>query len=162
MRRGGFRNDLLYRINALTINIPPLRQRRGDIPLLVESFLRKKADGGSCRRFSAAAMKRLHEWKWPGNVRELENVIECATAVCCEEEISLEQLDFILNRGSMNDRMPEVVSPAVKSSHEERTLSQRERSSLEAVLEETEGNIKKTAEILGISRKTVYNKMALD
>ena len=157
--RGGFRHDLLYRINALTITIPPLRQRRGDIPLLVESFLRKKAVGGLSRRFSVAAMKRLYEWKWPGNVRELENVIECAAAICGEEEISLEQLDFILNRGSINDDMPDPVSPEEKSTGEERTLSELERASLEEVLAETEGNVKKTSEILGVSRKTVYNKI---
>lgn len=155
--RGGFRKDLLYRINALTITIPQLCLRTGDIPLLVQNFLNKNTTDMRKIHFSQRAMKRLCEWKWPGNVRELENVIECARVICKEDEISLDQLNFILNRKSLNNS--ELQNIVEKENLESKTLAEIERDALKMVLSETGGNIKKTCEILGISRKSVYNKM---
>jgi two-component system response regulator PilR (NtrC family) len=102
---GSFREDLYYRINVIPIHLPPLRQRREDIPLLVEHFLKKYADeiATEPRRISVEAMKVLEGYAWPGNVRELENVIERAVALATEPTLTTRDLPTQLTEGRANE-----------------------------------------------------------
>ena len=103
VREGRFREDLFYRLNVITVELPPLRQRKEDIPLLVEFFLRKYAEenGRTVPRVTPEALRPLMTYSWPGNVRELENVIERAVVLSSGPEISVELLpDSLMGRGS--------------------------------------------------------------
>ncbi len=103
VREGRFREDLFYRLNVITIELPPLRQRREDIPLLVQFFLKKYAEENDrpVRRITPEALRPLMSYAWPGNVRELENVIERAVVLSSGPEITMDLLpDNILGRGS--------------------------------------------------------------
>jgi DNA-binding NtrC family response regulator len=103
VREGRFREDLFYRLNVITVELPPLRQRKEDIPLLVDFFLRKYAEenGRSVPRVTPEALRPLMAYSWPGNVRELENVIERAVVLSSGPEISVELLpDSLIGRGS--------------------------------------------------------------
>ncbi|MGA7907388.1 MAG: sigma-54 dependent transcriptional regulator [Candidatus Sulfotelmatobacter sp.] len=103
VREGRFREDLFYRLNVITIELPPLRQRREDVPLLVEFFLKKYAEENDrpVRRITPEALRPLMVYSWPGNVRELENVIERAVVLSSGTEINIDLLpDSLLGRGS--------------------------------------------------------------
>jgi DNA-binding NtrC family response regulator len=103
VREGRFREDLYYRLNVITVELPPLRQRKEDIPLLVDFFLKKYAEenGRSAPRVTPEALRPLMAYSWPGNVRELENVIERAVVLSSGPEISMDLLpDSLLGRGS--------------------------------------------------------------
>jgi len=142
---GRFRPDLYYRLNVFQIVLPALRERKGDIPILVEHFVRKFSASMNKRitRVRPEAMRLLDQYQWPGNVRELENAIERAMVVAQEPEIREE--DFAL-------RLP-VAEPAV------RTLEDIERAHILAVLQECKGNQTLAAEILDIDRVTLHNKL---
>jgi DNA-binding NtrC family response regulator len=142
---GHFRPDLFYRLNVFQIQLPPLRDRRGDIPILVEHFIRKFSASMNKRiiRVHPAAMALLDRYSWPGNVRELENAIERAMVVAQEPEIREE--DFAL-------RLP-VAEPAA------RTLEEMEKAHILAVLQECKGNQTVAAEVLDIDRVTLHNKL---
>jgi len=144
---GLFREDLFYRLNVVSIHLPPLRKRREDIPLLAEHFLDKfKAETNKkIDRIAPAAVKLMMEYDWPGNVRELENAIERAVVVTKKNEIVPESLPFF-----NQNRAPER---GVKS------LKEREKLHILQVLEENTWNISKTAEVLEIDRVTLYNKI---
>ncbi|MFZ0318183.1 MAG: sigma-54 dependent transcriptional regulator [Candidatus Sulfotelmatobacter sp.] len=104
VREGRFREDLFYRLNVITIELPPLRQRREDIPLLVQFFLKKYAEENDrpVRRITPEALRPLMSYSWPGNVRELENVIERAVVLSSGSDITIDLLpDNLLGRGSM-------------------------------------------------------------
>jgi two-component system, NtrC family, response regulator HydG len=142
---GHFRPDLFYRLNVFQIELPPLRERRGDIPVLVDHFMRKFAASMNKRitRVNPAAMALLDRYHWPGNVRELENAIERAMVVAQEPEIREE--DFVL-------RLP-VTEPTT------RTLEDIERAHILSVLQECKGNQTLAAEVLDIDRVTLHNKL---
>ncbi len=147
IEEGSFRPDLFYRLNVFRIDIPPLRDRREDIPLLVEHFVQKFALAMSKRitRVAPAAMQRLQDHPWPGNVRELENAVERAMVVAREPE--LREGDFAL-------RSHEGEEPAGV-----RTLHDVERAHILRVLEEAGGNKTRAAAILGIDRVTLHNRL---
>jgi len=147
IQEGLFREDLFYRLNVVSIHLPPLRKRREDIPLLAEHFLDKfKAETNKkIDRISPQTVKLMMEYDWPGNVRELENAIERAVVVGKKNEIVPENLPFF-NQG----RPPES---GLKS------LKDREKLHILQVLEENGWNISKTAEQLEIDRVTLYNKI---
>ena len=142
---GKFRPDLFYRLNVFQIELPPLRDRKGDIPILVEHFIRKFSASMNKKitRVSPAAMALLDRYQWPGNVRELENAIERATVVAQEPEIGDE--DFVL-------RLP-VTEPAA------RKLEDIEKAHILAVLQDCKGNQTLAAEVLDIDRVTLHNKL---
>jgi len=142
---GHFRPDLFYRLNVFQIQLPPLRERKGDIPILVEHFIRKFSASMNKKitRVQPAAMALLDRYLWPGNVRELENAIERAMVVAQEPEIREE--DFVL-------RLP-VAEPSV------RTLEDVEKAHILSVLQECKGNQTLAAEILDIDRVTLHNKL---
>ena len=147
IQEGLFREDLFYRLNVVSIHLPPLRKRREDIPLLAEHFLDKfKAETNKkIDRISPQAIKLMMEYDWPGNVRELENAIERAVVVGKKNEIVPENLPFF-----NQSRVPES---GLKS------LKDREKLHILQVLEENGWNISKTAEELEIDRVTLYNKI---
>jgi len=142
---GKFRPDLFYRLNVFQIELPPLRERKGDIPILAEHFIRKFSASMNKKitRVSPPAMALLDRYHWPGNVRELENAIERAMVVAQEPEIREE--DFAL-------RLP-ISEPAA------RKLEDIEKAHILAVLQECKGNQTLAAELLDIDRVTLHNKL---
>lgn len=142
-----FREDLYYRLNVISIHVPPLRERREDIPLLVETFIRKHslALNREPVRIAASAMRLLTEYDWPGNVRELENVIERALVIGKGRQILPEDLPF------PSRELPCEPQP--------RSLRAMEKLHIERILEETGWNIRQAARLLEIDRQTLYNKI---
>jgi DNA-binding NtrC family response regulator len=142
-----FREDLYYRLNVFSIAIPPLRERREDIPLLVEHFLHKFAQSMNkpVSGVASEAMDLLGHYDWPGNVRELQNAMERAVLVCKGKDIQPADLPFHVNNGHN-------LSPG-------KSLADMERHHILRVLQETGWNISQTARMLGIDRVTLYNKI---
>ena len=147
MKSGEFRQDLYYRINTITVKLPPLRDRRGDIPLLAHHFLEAKAAYGS-RRLSPAALAALEAYAWPGNVRELLHAIERAVILAKEEEIQPEDLP------------PEIAGrPEVAAASPGGTLESIERLHIVSTLRQVSGHRGKAAALLAIDPKTLYRKI---
>ncbi len=149
VKEGHFREDLYFRLNVVTIDIPPLRERKTDIPLLARYFLRKftKAMAKPVKDISPEAMAMLKAYNWPGNIRELRNVIERAIVVCTSDVITPENLSFPFESlGEINvatDNSMEAI----------------ERRHIKRILQKTGWQVKSAAEILRIDRTTLYNKM---
>jgi len=150
VRDGAFRADLYYRLHVVSIRIPPLRERREDVPLLAEHFAQKhgRSEGAAV---SPAARELLLAYDWPGNVRELENVIARALALNPSGVITPEDLPEAVRRNA-----PRAPSPGGLDLSDRPTLSELERRYATQVLAETAGNKTRAAEILGIDRKTLY------
>ncbi len=142
-----FREDLFYRLNVISIHIPPLRERKDDIPLLVKAFIRRYCIEMNKEQVKIApsAMKLLMDYNWPGNVRELENVIERALVIGRGKEIVTEDLPF---------SRKELGTAALPNS-----LELMEKMHIKRILEETDWNISKAARVLKIDRQTLYNKI---
>jgi DNA-binding NtrC family response regulator len=152
VKEGRFREELLYRINVITIQLPPLRERRDDIPLLANHFVRKyeKAIGRSAMRFSKSAMRLLMSYPWPGNVRELENTVERAAILAETDVIHTHDLPEKLHN-------PTVASAGLPSTG--MTLEELERDHMKRVLAEVKGDKVKAAQLLGIHLSTLYRKV---
>jgi DNA-binding NtrC family response regulator len=150
-----FRRDLLYRLNVINIHLPPLRERRDDVPLLVAHFLRKYTPAGDVAPvLTDGAMRLLMAWPWPGNVRELENTIERAVTLSRRGTITEEDLPEPIRQGAGEQPAP-VTDPGVFFEGLP-TLDEVERRYLLHVLRAAGGNRKQAAEILGINRRTLY------
>lgn len=148
-----FRADLYYRLNVIPIMIPPLRERRDDIPLLVDHFLHLASEHtGRRKTISRQAMELLSAYDWPGNVRELENVIERAVILQEGDEITPESLP-----DKIRHKIGERSSITIDRAH--MTLDELEKEYLVAVLEETKWQKKKASAILGINASTLYRKI---
>jgi len=147
---GLFREDLSYRLNVITITIPPLRERREDIPDLARHFLGKynRKMSKSVSHFAAAALEALAAYDWPGNVRELENVVERAVILCD---------DAIIGRGDL--AVPAANAVAVGGKAPNGSLEEIERDHILRVLKTTAGNQSRASQLLGIDRKTLYLKL---
>lgn len=147
IKDGSFREDLYYRLNVFTIFLPPLRERRTDIPLLAHYFLKKfsQSMNKDVREISGEALDVLMKYDWPGNVRELRNVIERAMVNVKGKRIEVDDLFFTFG------------SPYPKSEGE--TLEDVEKAHISKILQKTGWNITKAAEILKIDRVTLYNKI---
>jgi two-component system nitrogen regulation response regulator GlnG len=169
---GRFREDLVYRLRVVPMHIPPLRERREDVPVLAEHFLARYADelGTGSHFLSRPALERLAAYEWPGNVRELENSIKRALVLANGEVLSPEDFAFLDQpRGGASDEgldletlVREQVTRSLDSGDDTiyRTLLERlERPLLETVLERTEGNQIKAAALLGINRNTLRKKI---
>jgi DNA-binding NtrC family response regulator len=148
---GKFRDDLFYRLNVIEIRIPPLRERREDIPLLAAHFLDRLSHelGKDIGEISEGALKLLMDYNFPGNVRELENAIERAMVTCRSHKLTEEDFSFLAHNGAAKT----WSAPAGM------TLSEMEKLMIAATLERTGGNIKESASILGIDRSTLYEKI---
>jgi transcriptional regulator with GAF, ATPase, and Fis domain len=163
IERGSFREDLYYRLNVVPIHIPPLRQRRGDIPALAACFVDKvcRAEQISAKRFAPDALDLLGGYAWPGNVRQLENAVEMAVALSGDREI-LGSGDFPLPAPPRSrPARSETLSISVPDDGLDyaRTLAGIERSILEQALRRTGGNKKAAAEMLGLKRTTLSAKV---
>jgi two-component system response regulator HydG len=151
---GRFREDLYYRLNVIAVTAPPLRNRREDIPLLVDHFIGVycKKNGRSRLGVTPDAMQKLLDYSWPGNVRELENVVERAAVLCRGDTIRLEDL-------------PEAVAQAAAPSPSALTfaigtpLDEVEHRLIRETLSHTDGDKSLAAQLLGISTRTIYRKL---
>jgi two-component system response regulator HydG len=153
IQQGRFREDLYYRLKVIDMELPPLRERREDIPLLVQHFMNKLGEGPKkILSVSEDSLKILTAYSWPGNVRELENVIQRAMTLCRGEIIQPEDLPL-----HMVQEADENL--AEKGLRKKYTLDQLEKEYIRKVLIEVGGNKSKAAEILGLDRKTLYRKL---
>lgn len=144
-----FREDLYYRINVFSMNVPPLRERRADILLLARHFIEKyaRAMNKPIKTIAPEAETRLLSYPWPGNVRELENAIERAMVVGKKSTIQIEDLPF-----QNENRLTSTYSSAL-------TLEDIEKEHIQRILKETGGNVSRAAKLLGIDRVTLYSKI---
>jgi transcriptional regulator with PAS, ATPase and Fis domain len=147
LKDGSFREDLYYRLNVFAIIIPPLRERKVDIPPLVKHFIHKYsiAMNKQVKEISAEATDVLVRYQWPGNVRELENVIERAMVIAKPPAICPKDLPFQLAQGQNGPSSD--------------TLQSVEKAHIETILQKSEWNISRAAETLDIDRATLYNKI---
>jgi len=151
VRTGAFRQDLFFRLNVVQVKLPALRERKGDIPLLVNAFLEKFSDPGRpTRTIAEEAMARLMAYDWPGNVRELENAIERAVALGSGPILHVGDLPSNLQYGT-GDRLPE--------SDEILPLEELERRAILRALRESGGDKLAAARLLGIGKTTLYRKL---
>jgi DNA-binding NtrC family response regulator len=153
VREGRFREELLYRINVIAIRLPPLRERKDDIALLANHFLRKyeKPLGRSAMRFSKGAMRLLINYQWPGNVRELENAVERAAILAETDVIHAHDLpEKLHDAAAAVSASPQILGM---------TLEELEREHMRHVLNEVKGDKVKAAQILGIHLSTLYRKV---
>lgn len=150
---GDFREDLYYRLNVIAVTSPPLRDRQGDMPLLIDHFLSVycSKNNKSGMHFDREALERLTAYDWPGNVRELENVVERAVVLGKSEEISASELPEAIARAK---RSGDSLSFAIGT-----PLGEIERRVLHATLAHTQGDKQLAAQLLGISARTIYRKL---
>ncbi len=148
VREGKFREDLLYRLNVITLNLPPMRERPEDVLALAERFLAAfvKNYGRPARGFSDAAVAALKAYRWPGNVRELRNVVERASIICPQQMIEVNHLGLGEQAGSNAPRIGEPLS-----------LEALEKAHIAGVLS-TSDTLEQAARILGIDASTLYRK----
>jgi two-component system NtrC family response regulator len=156
IQNGSFREDLYYRLSVVTLRVPPLRERRDDIPLLAEHFAEKSTRRYDlpARRIQPVSMDLLTAYNWPGNVRELENVMESAVVLSKGEEIGLNDLpENIRRQGSRIAKIHlEIPDDGI-------SLEDVERELLARALEKADGNQSKAARFLNVSRKTLIYRM---
>jgi transcriptional regulator with PAS, ATPase and Fis domain len=150
VEKGVFREDLYYRLNVVTVNLPPLRDRTDDIGLLAFHFLKQYSAQNKKQidKISSGALKLLENYSWPGNVRELENIIERAT---------LFEEDSVLSAQSLPSILKQTVSKKPRRNID--SLDHMNKNHIQDVLETTEGNKTQASKILGINRSTLYRIM---
>ncbi|MFO0553562.1 MAG: sigma-54 dependent transcriptional regulator [Polyangiaceae bacterium] len=165
VRRGEFREDLYFRLMVFPIEVPPLRDRRGDIPLLVAHFLKRYRDdvGRPVNRLSPDALEALMTHDWPGNVRELENIVHRAMLTSTSDCIELADLPASL-RNPVLPTLPESKAPPSGSATPESglptlNLHNLESLAIQAALKETQGHIANAAKLLGLGRATLYRRL---
>lgn len=157
VKAGNFREDLFYRLSVVTLYVPPLRERRSDVPLLAERFLRTaSASLGRRLHFAAETLDLLVTYDWPGNVRELENAIERAALHARGTEVAPEDLPVKMQTPEMRARASQSRSPLTAIYADLISLDELERRYLIHVLEAVGGNRTRAAEILRIDRRTLY------
>ncbi|HSM86998.1 MAG TPA: sigma-54 dependent transcriptional regulator [Candidatus Limnocylindrales bacterium] len=160
-KEGKFRKDLYFRLNVVTLHLPPLRERKSDIPALVHYFLDKFTPGKTVS-ISASAMKCMLQYEWPGNVRELENCIERAVALGSGEVIDLQDLPPAVRSGQQGGTERAEDSPdSMKSAPpgSDTDLEELERVTIQRVFEQVNGDKARARKMLGISRATLYRKL---
>ena len=152
VQQGTFRDDLFYRLNVITIALPPLRERREDIPLLAHEFIERLAIeiGKQVDEISEGALRLLLDHPWPGNVRELENAVERAIVTTRSHVLLADDFAFLASEGGQ----PVGWSPPT-----DRTLDEVEKEVILATLRRTGGNVKEAAAILDIDRSTLYDRL---
>jgi transcriptional regulator with PAS, ATPase and Fis domain len=150
VKQGKFRQDLLYRINTVEIQLPPLRERLEDIPLLVSHFLTvySKKYKKSIKSVNTRTLKKLKQYHWPGNVRELQHAIE--RAVIMSEHAELQPSDFLFPSSEVQEE---------KSSFEKYTIEDAEKMAIRKALKKHNGNISRAAKELGLTRTSLYRRL---
>lgn len=151
VEKGNFRQDLFYRLNVFTVNIPALREREGDRRLLTRHFVQKLSLklGKEISRIQPEVFEQVEAYHWPGNVRELENVLEQAINLVEGEILFAEYLPAHINQGPVGTKTERGIIP----------LAELERRAIEEALEKFAGNVSRAAQALGIGRNTLYEKM---
>lgn len=149
---GRFREDLFYRLNVVRIHVPPLRERKDDLPLMIAAFLREFAEenGKKIEGFDSKARSALYAYEWPGNVRQLRNCIESAVVMTSGPLITLDDLPPSIRSG---EEVPSIRIPVGG------TMADAEREIILQTLSAQNGNKSRTAEVLGIGRKTLHRKL---
>jgi len=152
VKAGRFREDLYFRLNGIRIEVPPLRERKDDIPLLLNSFLEKynEENGKSITGFDNRARAAIYKYDWPGNIRELQHCVESSVVMASSDVITLEDLPPSVS----NDSKSEIVAVPVGIK-----LNEAEKLIIQQNLAANRGNKSKTADILGIGRKTLHRKL---
>ena len=150
---GPLREDLYYRLAVIRIDVPPLRERRQDVPLLVQAFLKRL---GSMRSVSEEAMQKLIAYHWPGNVRQLRHVLENACVMSTAEVLDSEALDLEAPRGAVEQAGPEAPEASMDLKE---NIDQLTRRLIEKALERSGGNRAQAARLLGIRRALLYERM---
>ena len=153
-QRGEFREDLLYRLNLITVQLPPLRERRGDVPALAAHFLRRANEvyGTAVERLTPQAVEWLKAQGWPGNIRELRQVVDRAVLIRGGRELGADDFAAVREAGSpaaAGDDLPGVGSM---------TLDEIERAMIEKCMRHFDGNVSRVAEALGLSRAALYRR----
>lgn len=173
VQEGKFREDLFWRLRVVQIDLPPLRARKGDIPLLAESFLKELAalNGKPFKPLSEDALQALLAYDWPGNVRELRTALEHGVVMCNTPRVGLRHLpSYILSGGPIltgPGRAAEINSAAAGGTvasgafrpGDDLNLEKMERAMIEAALQRTGDNRTEAAELLGLSRRTLQRKL---
>jgi transcriptional regulator with PAS, ATPase and Fis domain len=156
VQEGVFREDLYYRLNVVPLVLPPLRERREDIPLLARSFIENfaQAHNRKVAAMAPAAVEILMRYSWPGNVRELENVMERAVVLCRGTHIELPQLLFL-----MQEPEHKVLNLALQQRLQETDLT---RLYAQLVLHEQHGNKKEACRVLGINYRTLQSRLGVE
>jgi two-component system response regulator HydG len=151
VNEGKFRDDLYYRLRVVTIDVPPLRERAEDIPLIVDYYLKKfrEIHNKPVKGFTPKAMKIINSYSWPGNIRELMNCIESAVVMCNKEYIDVENLPSFLLMGVGSS----------KGATNRNTLYEIEKRAILDTLRRTKGNKAQAAKLLGIGLRTLYRKL---
>jgi transcriptional regulator with PAS, ATPase and Fis domain len=154
VERGAFRQDLYYRINVVTLPVPPLVERQDDIPLLCQHFLRKyaEAQGKTVDKIAPEVMHILLNYEFPGNIRELENIMERAVTLCTGGVIEMQHLP-------LDFQQPHLFQVQRHQKREFHTLEENEREYISWVVKQVDGNKTKAAEILGIDRVSLWRKL---
>jgi two-component system, NtrC family, response regulator AtoC len=157
VKTGKFREDLFFRLRVVEIEVPPLSERAGDIPLLAQSFLREfaKENGKSVNDFTSDALEAMMNYSWPGNVRELRTAIEHAVVLCRGERISLRDLPRQVSAGTRGGTPGDVKLLQGK----ELTVKDAEKQLIVRALKETDGNRTRAAQKIGMSRRTFHRKL---
>lgn len=169
IQQGNFRKDLYYRLSVMSLIIPPLRERREDIPGLTRRFLNyyRYKIGRDVTLITQEAVQALYNYDWPGNVRELMNVIERAMLICKTHQITIQDLPTVFHVGAGLENLADGTSTIVTSSWNDKTLhevreeaqDQIEKLYIEMVLKKTGGRIGEAADVAGIHSRSLYNKM---
>jgi DNA-binding NtrC family response regulator len=164
VQAGEFRDDLYFRLSVVPIHMPPLRDRREDIPLLVHAFLKQFAEdnGKPLRELSPDAMQAVLRYHWPGNVRELRTAIEHGVVLATGPKIALRDLPVDVRTGGTGPATTVKGLPAPKvpmTRGEHFNLHDTEERLILRALEETGGNVTRAAQKLGISRRTLHRKL---
>ncbi len=168
VKRGDFREDLYYRLKVIDIMLPPLRDRKGDLPILVDLFIEKfsKRLGKVITGISDQALAVLESFSWPGNVRELEHIMERACVLCSQSTITTAHLSEEIRAGFVGISPSAAASVPTSSGVEKNAADEVDRIAGESdeerilrILKETDGNKAKAARLLGIDRSTLYRKM---
>jgi DNA-binding NtrC family response regulator len=155
IKEGSFREDLFYRLNVVRISVPPLRERKEDIPLLCSHFVDKWNENGNIKSLTPGALRRLMEYDWPGNVRELENVVQRSILVA--ESDSIQPTDIILG----NERLPwlaeaEGFSGITYDKAKEEVFRRFQKEYFSSLLSKCNGNITLAAERSSITRTALH------
>ncbi|CAN5614667.1 N/A [soil metagenome] len=158
---GRFRADLYYRLRVLPLHLPELCSRVGDVKLLVEHFLRLKAErsGQTPKRFTAEAARALNAYPWPGNVRELENAVEYALAIGADEELGIEDLPLELSHYQTQTKADDLKQLLQAYMNDSVPLAEIEKRYILSVLQQFGGNQVRTAAALGIDRSKLYRRL---
>ncbi|RMD46330.1 MAG: sigma-54-dependent Fis family transcriptional regulator, partial [Aquificota bacterium] len=169
VEKGKFREDLYYRLNVIHFELPPLRERKEDIPYIVECIINKnnKKINKNIKGFTKEYINKLKERKWKGNIRELENVVVRSMVFCRDSILSLTDLNFLEEEKETKEnldndfdrKLKEIIKTYVRNGNIKNFEENIEKTILKTVLEETKYNLSKAADILGINRGTLRKKI---